>query len=378
VSDIRVSRLADVVVRYSLHLGPGEVVLIQGPALAEPLIAELAAAATRAGAIARMRIALPGTDEAYLARASDAQLDHMPAWAFEEMESIDARINVVASSNTRELTGIDPERMARRSRAAGPLMEQFMRRSADGALRWCVTAFPCAAFAQDADMSVDAYADFVYAAGWLGLDDPVAAWTAYAAKLEALAERMSTVSTLRVVSDGTDLTVGVGGRTWLPAKGDRNFPDGEVFTGPVETETEGHVRFSYPAVMGGREVADVRLRYEGGRVVESSAATGQDYLRQMLAMDDGASILGEFAIGTNYAVERFTKQILFDEKIGGTCHMAVGAGYPDTGSQNHSALHWDMVCDLRDGGEIYADGEVVYRDGRFLPAFFADDLSVPA
>ncbi|HYX86360.1 MAG TPA: aminopeptidase [Gaiellales bacterium] len=378
MTDPRIRRLADVIVNFSVELKEGDLALIHGPALAEPLLVELVRAATAAGAVARLRPSVSGTDEAYLARASDAQLDHLPPWAIDEMDAIDARISVHAAWNTRELTAIDPSRIARRSRAAQPVMARFMERSASGELRWCVTAFPCEAFAQDAGMSLDAYADFVFRAGWLHIDDPVAAWKAYADRLGALAERMSQVRTLRVVGEDTDLTVGVAGRTWIAAKGDRNFPDGEVFTGPVETETSGDVRFSFPAVMGGREVEDVRLRFEGGRVVRSEAASGREYLEQMLAMDDGASILGEFAIGTNYAVEQFTKQILFDEKIGGTCHMAVGAGYPDTGSVNVSGLHWDMVCDLRRGGEIHADGEPIYRDGRFLPSFFDGELSVPA
>ena len=333
-------------------------------------------AATTAGAIARVRASVQGTDEAYLARASDEQLDHLPPWALEEMGSIDARISVVGAWNTRELTGIDPPKMARRSRAAQPLMAQFMERSAAGKLKWCVTAAPCEAFAQDAGMSLDAYADFVYRAGWLDTDDPVGAWKTYATRLSTLSEKLAGVKTLRVLGDGTDLTVGVEGRTWIASKGTHNFPDGEVFTGPVETATSGEVRFSFPAIMGGREVEDVRLRFEDGRVVESESASGEDYLRQMLAMDDGASILGEFAIGANYEVERYSKQILFDEKIGGTCHMAVGAGYPESGSTNRSGLHWDMVCDLRSGGEIHADGELIYRDGRFLREF-APDLSPP-
>jgi aminopeptidase len=377
VSDPRIQRLADVVVNFSLELGEGDTVLIQGPAMAEELIVELVRAATRVGAIARVRASVQGTDEAYLARASDEQLDHLPTWALEEMGAIDARISVHAAWNTRELTAIDPSKIARRSRAAQPLMSQFMQRSASGELRWCVTAVPCEAFAQDAGMSLDAYADFVFRAGWLDTPDPVGAWRTYAARLTTLAERLSQVRELRVLSDGTDLTVGVEGRTWIAAKGDRNFPDGEVFTGPVETATNGEVRFSFPAVMGGREVEDVRLRFEDGRVVKSEAASGEDYLRQMLAMDDGATVLGEFAIGTNYAVKEFTRQILFDEKIGGTCHMALGAGYPDTGSTNVSGLHWDMVCDLRAGAEIQADGEPIYRDGQFLPSFFDQDLSVP-
>jgi aminopeptidase len=377
VSDARIERLADVVVNYSLPLGEGDTVLIQGPAMAEELIVELVRAAIRAGAIPRVRPSVQGTDEAYLARASDEQLDHLPPWSLDEMGSIDARISVVGAWNTRELTGIDPAKLARRSRAAQPLMGQFMERSAAGELKWCVTAMPCEAFAQDAGMSLDAYADFVYRAGWLHTSDPVGAWKAYATRLSGLAEKLATVRTLRVVGEGTDLTVGVDGRSWMASKGRHNFPDGEVFTGPVETATNGEVRFSFPAIMGGREVEDVRLRFEDGRVVESDAASGADYLRQMIGMDDGASVLGEFAIGTNYAVEKFTRQILFDEKIGGTCHMALGAGYPETGSSNVSGLHWDMVCDLRSGAEIQADGEPIFRDGRFLPEFFAEDLSVP-
>jgi aminopeptidase len=378
VSDPRVERLADVVVNYSTELGEGDLVLIQGPEIAEPLIVEIARAALAAGAIPHVRASVQGVDEAYLAAAGDAQLDHLPAYALEEMDAIDARISIHAAWNTRELSGIDPAKLARRSRAAQPVMGRFMERSAAGDLRWCVTAYPCDAFAQDADMSLDAYADFIYRAGWLHLDDPAAAWRTYAGRLRAVADLISEARTLRVVAEDTDLQVGVAGRTWIASRGERNFPDGEIFTGPIETETTGDVRFSFPAVMGGREVQDVRLRFEGGRVVKAEAAVGGAYLDQMLAMDPGATVLGEFAIGTNYEVTQFTKQILFDEKIGGTCHMALGAGYPDTGSINRSGLHWDMVCDLRSGGEIHADGEVIYRDGSFLPSFFADDLAVPA
>jgi aminopeptidase len=378
VIDPRVTRLAHVIVDYSLELGAGDLVLIQGPAVAEPLMVELVCASLRAGAVPHVRASVQGVDEAYLAVAGDAQLDYLPDYALEEMNAIDARIAIHAAWNTRELSGIDPAKLARRSRAAQPVMSRFMERSAAGDLRWCVTAYPCDAFAQDADMSLDAYADFIYRAGWLHLDDPAAAWRTYATHLTALAERIAAVSTLRVVAEDTDLTVGVGGRTWIASRGERNFPDGEVFTGPIESATSGDVRFSFPAVMGGREVQDVRLRFEDGRVVRSEAAAGEEYLRQMIALDSGAAVLGEFAIGTNYSVTRFTKQILFDEKIGGTCHMALGAGYPDTGSLNRSGLHWDMVCDLRSGGEIHADGEVIYRDGAFLPSFFDGDLSTPA
>jgi aminopeptidase len=377
VIDPRVQRLAEVVAGHSLSLGEGDLVLIQGPALAEPLLAELTRAALECGAVPRVRVSLDGIDAAFLSRASDEQLAWLPPFAIEEMDAIAARVSVHGAWNTRELSAIDPGRLAIRQASVRPVTDRFMQRSAAGDLRWCVTAFPCEAFAQESDMSLDAYERFVFAAGWLDLPDPVAAWREFSVRLEALCDVLSRVRTLRVLAPDTDLTLSVADRTWVASKGERNFPDGEVFTGPVETQTAGDVRFSFPAVIGGREVEDVRLRFEGGRVVRSEAAAGQDYLRRMLALDDGSTVLGEFAIGTNYAIDRFTKHVLFDEKIGGTCHMALGAGYPDTGSLNTSALHWDMVCDLRDGGEIHADGEPIYRDGRFLPGFFAQPLDPP-
>jgi aminopeptidase len=377
VSDPRLGRLADVVAEHSVRLGEDDLVLIQGPSLAEPMLAELTRAAIDRGAVPRVRVTLDGIDRAFLDRASDAQLDWLPPHALEEMEAIDAHIEVLGAWNTRELTTVDPDRVARRRASARPLGERFLDRAASGALRWCVTAYPCNAFAQDSDMSLAAYEDFVYGAGWLDRPDPVAAWSRFADTLSDLATRLEQVHTLRVIGQDTDLRVGVGGRTWVASIGERNFPDGEVFTGPLETETEGEIRFSYPAVIGGRQVEDVRLRFRDGRVVASEAAAGESYLRRMLAIDDGASVLGEFAIGTNYAIDQFTRQTLFDEKIGGTCHTAVGAGYPNTGSLNRSALHWDMVHDLRRGGEIHADGEPIYRDGRFLPSFFDRSLDPP-
>ncbi|HEX5197352.1 MAG TPA: aminopeptidase [Gaiellales bacterium] len=376
MSDRRVESLARVICEYSLRVEPGQLMLIEAPALAEPLVLEIVTRALEMGALPRVRVAAEGTQLAFLSEAAEEQLTTLLPSAMPEMAAIDLRVAIHSAWNTRELSGVDPGRVAAVREAQAPLMELYMRRSAAKELRWCVTAYPCEAFAQDADMSLAAYEDFVYRAGWLHLPDPVAAWRGFAETLGAVADRLSGVRTLRVLAEDTDLTVGVAGRTWVPCNGERNFPDGEVFTGPIETATTGDVRFSFPAIFSGREVEDVRLRFDGGRVVQSEAAAGQELLRQMLAIDEGASILGEFAIGTNYGVQDFSKQILFDEKIGGTCHMAVGAGYPETGSTNRSGLHWDMVCDLRSGGEIHADGELIYRDGRFLPEF-APDLSPP-
>lgn len=377
MNDPRVTRLAKLIAEYSVDVQEGDLVMINGPSLAEPLLAELTKAVIDRGGLPTVRVTLEGIDHAFLSEAGEHQLDWLPPSALEEMNTIDARISIHASWNTRELSGIDPSLLARRAAAVRPVTDRFMRRSADGDLRWCVTAFPCPAFAQDSEMSLAAYEDFVYGAGWLHLDDPVAAWREFGQKLELLTQKLEQVSTIRLVAEDTDLTLGVEGRTWIASQGLRNFPDGEVFTGPVEDETNGEIRFSFPAIIGGREVDGVRLVFENGRVVHSEAKSGQSYLHQMLSMDDGASVLGELAIGTNYGIDQFTKQILFDEKIGGTCHMALGVGYPDTGSVNRSALHWDMVRDLRAGGEIYADGELIHRDGMFLESFFAPSLAPP-
>ncbi|HWH65645.1 MAG TPA: aminopeptidase [Gaiellales bacterium] len=376
MSDRRVESLARVICEYSLRVEAGQLMLIEAPALAEPLVLGIVTRALEMGALPRVRVAAEGSQLAFLSEAAEEQLTTLLPSAMPEMAAIDLRVAIHSAWNTRELSGVDPAKVAAVREARAPLMELYMRRSAAKELRWCVTAYPCQAFAQDADMSLAAYEDFVYGAGWLHLPDPVAAWRGFAEQLGAIADRLSGVRTLRVLGEDTDLTVGVAGRTWIPCNGERNFPDGEVFTGPIETETNGDVRFSFPAIFSGREVEDVRLRFDGGRVVQSEAAAGQELLQQMLAIDEGASVLGEFAIGTNYGVQGFSKQILFDEKIGGTCHMAVGDGYLETGSTNHSGLHWDMVCDLRSGGEIHADGELIYRDGRFLPEF-APDLSPP-
>jgi aminopeptidase len=245
-------------------------------------------------------------------------------------------------------------------------MRRTLDRAAAGELAWCSTLFPTPAFAQDAEMSLDEYEDFVFQACHVTDPDPVAVWRRFADRQARLVDRLSDKREVRLVGPDTDLVVSVAGRTWINCDGKNNFPDGEVFTGPVETATHGHVRFSYPAVLGGREVSDVRLWFENGRVVRATAAKNNDFLQTSLNVDDGARILGEFAIGTNYGVTRFTKNILFDEKIGGTVHMALGTAYPESGGQNRSALHWDMVCDLRQGGEVWVDGELLSKNGQFV------------
>jgi aminopeptidase len=366
MSDSRLERLADVLVGYSTAVREGDLVLLEAPELARPLVVELYRRVVAAGGHPATRISLEGLSETFYREASEQQLDWLNPIRVLEMEQTDVRIAVEASSNTRGLTSVDPERLARYSRAQQPVANRSLERAAAGELRWSLTAFPTSAAAQDAEMSLREYEDFVYAACFLDDGDPIERWRRFGTRVEALARFLGERSELRIVAQDTDLTIGVAGRTWIPCRGHENFPDGEVFTGPVETSVEGTIRFTYPAVFNRRAVDDVRLRFEGGEVVEATASRGQELLQQMLAMDEGARRLGEFAFGLNEAIPTFTRNILFDEKIGGTVHLALGTGYPESGSLNRSALHWDMICDLRSGSEVYADGELVYRDGSFL------------
>lgn len=364
--DPRVTRLAEVLVAYSLEVQPGQVVTIEATTLAAALVRELHAAVLRAGGHPLTRLAIDGLVEDRLAGGSDEQLDWVSPRYRADAEHSDARIAILSDFNTRSRSGIDPARQARVTRAARPFRSRMFEREAAGEFRWVVSAFPTQALAQEARMSLADYADFVFAGGLLDRDDPVGAWREAGERYQRLKERLEAVRELRIVGPGTDLTFSVEGRTWIASDGRNNFPDGECFTGPVEDSAEGEISFSYPAVFNGRSVEAVRLRFRGGEVVEAEAARGQDFLEEMLAVDDGARRLGEFSFGLNEAIREFTGEVLFDEKIGGTVHLALGEAYKESGGTNQSALHWDMVCDLRSGGEAYADGELVYRDGAFL------------
>lgn len=366
MSDPRVAKLADTLVNYSLNIKAGEFVVINTQPSAAPLIEELYRSILAVGAHPSTSIALPGLARLKLKYGSDEQLRWISPFDRIGNEQADVRISIDATTNTRELSGVDPARQAIAQASRRELMGTMMRRSASGDLRWCVTLFPTDALAQDANMSLADYEDFVYNTCFLNDPDPVARWRALHAEQEKLIGYLKGKREVRLLGEGTDLTLGIADRIFINCAGDSNFPDGEFFTGPEETKVNGTVRFSFPAVFGGREVEDVRLTFEDGRVVQATAKSGQDYLEQMLNLDDGARRLGEFAFGNNPNVQQYTKNILFDEKMGGTVHMALGAAYPETGGLNESALHWDMVCDLRQGGEVFVDGVLFAKDGKFV------------
>jgi aminopeptidase len=342
---------------------------VQGDTLAEPLIKAVYAKVLQAGGLPMTLLSLPGMDELFFQHASEDQIKHVPEPLKLIMETYDVRITIRAVANTKELSGVDPAKMVLRSQATKGLMKTFMERSAAAELRWVLTIFPTDAYAQDADMSLGDYEDFVYGACMPALDDPVGYWQRFSAWQQKVVDWLVGKERVYVKGPGTDLRLSIAGRVFVNSDGTKNMPSGEVYTGPVEDSVEGHVHFSYPAIYQGREVTGVRLWFEKGRVVRAAADKNEEFLLQALDTDEGARYVGEFAIGTNEGITRFTRQILFDEKISGSFHLALGAGYPETGSKNESAIHWDMICDLRDGGEIWVDDELLYKNGAFVIEF---------
>lgn len=368
--DQRLDRLAKVLVSYSTGVKPGQLVRISGDPVALPLLEAIYEEVLRAGGHPHLRCVPDSLQEVFYEIANDEQLRYVSPLAKYECEKIDVSIGVWAETNTKALSRVDPKRQGIASAARRDIMSTFMQRAAAGNLHWCGTLFPTLASAQDAEMSLRQYEDFVFGAGLLDKADPVAEWRKIEACQQKVADYLNGKKIVHFKTDaGTDLTVNVEGMRWINCCGHENFPDGEVFTGPnlkaADGGVNGVVKYSFPAVHHGREVHDIELTFEKGRVVKAKASKNEDFLKQMLAQDEGAANLGEVAIGTNYQITDFSRNTLFDEKIGGTFHLAVGAGYPETGNSNESGLHWDMVCDLRKGGTITVDGEVISRNGKF-------------
>ncbi len=366
MSDPRVTNLAKILVGYSTEVKEGEVVAIDGETAAAPLLLAVYEEVLKTGAHAVMNVALDGQIAAYFKHAADPQLEWISPFAEWMVDNVDVRIAIGASTNTRELSGVPPEKQTKRQSATGPLMTRAMKRAAEGDFRWVYTLFPTSAYASEAEMSLADYEDFYYAACLADDGDPLSAWKRASEETVRLAEWIEGHEEVRVTAPGTDITLGVAGRKFIPCVGDHNMPDGEFFTGPVEDSVEGEVSFHLPAVIGGREVSGVHLKFESGRVVDASADRGEEYLIKLLDTDEGARTLGELGIGTNYSIDRGTREVLLDEKLGGTVHMAVGAAYPESGGTNDSAVHTDLVCDLRLGGKLEVDGVVMQEDGKFL------------
>ncbi len=364
--DIRAERLAKLLINYSLEIKEGDRLVIYGLAVTEPLIEAAYREAIKAGAVVKPVIGLPNLSYHQYQLASDKQLDYIWETDKQLLEEADAMLYFMGANNTRSLSGADAAKVARAQKANGPLFMRRMERSASGELRWAISLFPTEAGAQEANMSTRDFEDFAYAACHCDIDDPVSEWRKMNEELTRIGAWLQKRTEFRVVAEDTDLTFTTGGREWEVDAGVHNMPDGEACTAPIKDSAEGHIRFSFPAIYNGRIVEDIYLRFEKGVVVEATAGDGQETLDEALNVDQGARRLGEAAIGYNYSIQRHIKNILFDEKIGGTIHFAIGGAIREVGGTNESAIHWDMLCDMRNGGEYYADGELFYKDGKFL------------
>ncbi len=309
---------------------------------------------------------LANLDEIFIETADEEQMEWINPSLMTALEQADVLFFIMANHNTHQFGMIEPERLALYRQGQRPLQETYMRRSHADELRWNITAWPTQADAQEANMGYLAYCDFVYKACGLHHDDPVAYWKTFRDRQDKLTAWLKDKSRIEVRGPGIEMSFGIEGRTWMNSHGIRNFPDGEIYTCPIEDSVNGNVAFNFPSVLRGREVDGVELSFIDGVVVEASAQKGEDFLLSSLDLDEGARRLGEFAIGTNQGIQRFTRSTLFDEKIGGTIHMALGATPGGTGGTNKSLIHWDMVHNMRDGGEIFVDGELFYQNGQFM------------
>jgi aminopeptidase len=362
--DKRIEKLAKLCVHYSVEVKPKEKVLISGTELAFPLISEFYKECLLSDAYPMIMPHLD-VDYTFFKYAKEHQLTYISPFEKFLVENIDVNIGIFCEPNPKGLTSIDPVLMRRRAASRRELAEIRMKRESEGKFRWTGFPYPISAQAQEAAMALPEYEDFVYSSCFVDREDPIAEWKKVRKDQEKICSFLNRVSAIRFVGEDTDLTLSTKGRKWINCCGEKNMPDGEVFTGPIENSTNGTIRFTYPGLYAGREVEDIKLTFKDGKVVKASATKGEELLKELLKVEN-ADRLGEVAIGTNYGITRFTKNMLFDEKMGGTIHMALGLAIPESGGVNKSAIHWDILKDMKKGGEIYADGKLFYKNGKFL------------
>lgn len=354
MADERAAKTSDIIVGHSTKIKKNDVVQIIADYDAKDIVLEIFKRALLKGAYPRVHISLPGAGYTYYKHASKEQLKHFPKMSMHEMKNTDVVIFIGATRNTKELANIDPKRVATRQRVLEPIFRYRTEKT-----RWVIFYYPTSALAQQAGMSFEEFNDFVYKA--TNVD-----YKAMGRQQEKLKKLLDKGKTARIVAKNTDISFSIKGRKGIKCCGQYNLPDGEVFTSPVENSTEGYVEFSYPALYQGREVEGIRLEFKKGKVVKATAEKNQDFLRKVLETDKGAKYLGEFGIGTNYKLNKFVKNILFDEKLGGTIHLALGASYKEAGGKNKSAIHWDILADMKKGGKLYIDNKLIQKNGKFL------------
>jgi aminopeptidase len=364
--DIRIKKHVEILVNYSLNVKKDEKVLIQGDVTVLPMIKECYRQILQKGAFPQIKVGCDEVSEILLKTGNNDQIQYIPASAYKTVETVDAVLTIIGPSNTRILSDVKPDKLKLSAQGQTKYRNIFYGREAEGKLRWCLTLFPTLANAQEANMSYADYCDFVYEACGLKHDNPIKIWQKMHEEQQRICDILDTKKHLRIVAKDTDISMLIEGRKWIDCSGQVNFPDGEIFTGPVENTVEGHIRFSFPGIYNGNAIEDIKLSFEKGKVVKASATKGEELLQQLLETDEGARFVGEIAVGTNYNNKRFTRNMLFDEKIGGTVHLAIGRSFPESKAKNLSAIHWDMLCDMSTGGKIFADNEIIYKNGKFL------------
>lgn len=354
--DSRVKRLAEILVNYSTRVKKGEYIQICGGTEAAPLVNELYRLIIKKGAYPGLHLGLPGMSYVYYKNASLEQLNHFPEIAMDELKKTDVYIGIGADSNTRELTNIDPKRIAIRQKVTNPISDYIVNRH--DKIRRVSLDFPTNALAQDADMSLKEYEDFLF--GATNLD-----WEKERKRLYKIRGLFDGADIIKIVGSETDISMSVKGRPLIVDAGEENMPGGEMFYAPLEKTVNGKIAFTYPAIRAGNEVTDIKLEFKKGKVVKASASKNEKFLKGMINTDNGSKYIGELGIGCNPKINKFTKNLLFDEKIFGTIHLALGMAYKQCNGTNKSALHWDIVKDLRENGEIIVDGNVIQSNGKF-------------
>lgn len=366
MADKRLNKLAKLLVNYSTEVKEGDFVFVCADEVATPWVVEVTKEAIKCGAHVEYLLDTDEVSEVKLKYSNEEQLKGGNLIYETLLSRADVWLTAWGSRNTRSLSSIDSDKVKLAQRGAAPWRKIYSERCGDGSLRWCGTQYPTHANAQEASMSISEYEDFVYGAGLLDSEDPVAEWKRISMEQERWVKYLDSKSEIHIMSEGTDIKVGIKGRKWINCDGQVNFPDGEIFTSPVENDINGHISFSFPGIFSGKQIEGIKLQVKEGKVINATAKKGEDLLKSLLETDEGSSFFGEVAIGTNYGIKEFTSNMLFDEKIGGTVHMAIGDSMPEAGGKNKSSLHWDMLCDMRSCGKIYADGELFYENGKFI------------
>lgn len=358
-------KYANLLVHYCLDMQPGERFYLRSTTLAEPLVREVYRAAVKAGAHVEVDLDFREKNRILLAQGSEAQLQYVSPLYKQAMEEFDTYLYIMAPFNLREDQNVDPAKRKIRQESQQAVLKTYFERTATRELKRSLCQYPTLANAQEAGMSLEEYEDFVFRACKLYDPDPVQSWLEVRRWQQQIVDLLNARETVRYKADGTDITFSTRGRAWINSDGQTNMPSGEVYTSPVEDSANGVVHFSFPAIYMGHEVEGVTLYVKDGYIEKWEARRGKDFLDQVFQIE-GTRRFGEAAIGTNYNIARLTKNILFDEKMGGAIHMAIGQSYFQAGGKNQSTVHWDMITDMKEGGEIYADGEKIYENGHFL------------